>query len=336
VTAAPGDDGTGYNFLLHNMVRLPDTQGAWALVRGGMGNVTAALADAARRAGAVIETETAVASVDTSSGTATGVTLADGTRVPARAVVVNADPLTLGRVVDALPAAARSEVDRVVAASTPATTAKLNLCLSALPSFACVAGDVGQHRTTTHLLVGADTPRAAAGAMDGLTRAAHAARSGVIECEVGAHPPIEFYFSSVADPSVRDDAGRHSAALFVQLAPALADAEWTEDVRADYTRRLLDVVAAWAPDIHGCVHDARLLAPPDLEAAFGIATRHIHHITNTLPLDARFPTVVPGIDGLFSASAGTHPGGSVAGCAGYLAARAAGAALGVKVKEVVV
>ena len=32
-TASPYDRGTGYNFLLHNMVRLKGTDGAWALAR---------------------------------------------------------------------------------------------------------------------------------------------------------------------------------------------------------------------------------------------------------------------------------------------------------------
>ena len=335
VTAGPDDRGTGFNFLMHNAVRTPGTGGAWALVRGGMGTVTSALADAARKAGATIETERAVATVDTARGAATGVTLADGSHVAARAVVVNADPLTLSRITD-LPPAAAAAVKSVVDASTPATTAKLNLCLSSLPSFPCAPTDIGQHRTTTHLLCGAESPRATTGAMAALTDAARAAAEGRVVCEPGAHPPIEFYFASVADPSVRDAQGRHSAALFVQLAPALADEKWTPAFRELYTRSLLNIVAHWAPDIHACVHEALLLAPPDIESHFGIGTRHIHHITNSLALTDRFPTAVPGIDALYSSSAGTHPGGSVAGCAGYLAARAAGEALGVKVKEVTV
>lgn len=39
--------GTGMNFLIHNMCRLPGSDGTWMLVRGGMGEVTKRLADAA-------------------------------------------------------------------------------------------------------------------------------------------------------------------------------------------------------------------------------------------------------------------------------------------------
>src|SRR5260221_3921843 len=48
--------GTGMNFLVHNMCRLPGSDGTWMIVRGGMGTVTRLIADAARQAGAKIET----------------------------------------------------------------------------------------------------------------------------------------------------------------------------------------------------------------------------------------------------------------------------------------
>ena len=47
---------------------------------------------------------------------------------------------------------------------------------------------------------------------------------------------------------------------------------------------------------------------------------HIHHIDNGFGFDQRFPYRVPHIDGLYSASAGAHPAGSVIGCAGHNAA----------------
>lgn len=344
VTAGPDEAGTGFNFLLHNMVRLPGTRGAWALIQGGMGTLTARLAGAAREAGVAVEAGRAVAAVDVrAGGAAAGVTLACGASVPARAVVAACDPFTLdGLVAGGLTGEAKAALARARAASVPATTAKLQLCLSSLPTFACLPEQRGQHRTTSHLLVGAATPRAASGALAALSRAAAAAAAGAADCAPGAHPPIEFYFHSDADPSVRDAAGRHSAALFVQLAPARprrGDLDpdrggWTPTAKTEYTKRLLSVVAAWAPDIERCVHEAVLLTPDDVGSHFGIASSHIHHVANTLALDARFPHAVPGSEGLFCASAGTHPGGSVTGCGGYLAARAAAAALGVTVPRV--
>jgi hypothetical protein len=50
LAAGPDTPGSGHNFLVHNMCRLPGSDGTWMIVRGGMGTVTSLLADAARAA----------------------------------------------------------------------------------------------------------------------------------------------------------------------------------------------------------------------------------------------------------------------------------------------
>src|SRR3954468_10715408 len=57
--------GTGMNFLIHNMCRLPGSDGTWMIVKGGMGTVTQTLAAAARSAGARIETGRAAQAIAT-------------------------------------------------------------------------------------------------------------------------------------------------------------------------------------------------------------------------------------------------------------------------------
>ena len=58
--------GTGHNFLVHNMCRLPDADGTWMMVEGGMGTVTRMLAEAAQQAGVRIETNAKVQEVELS------------------------------------------------------------------------------------------------------------------------------------------------------------------------------------------------------------------------------------------------------------------------------
>ena len=70
--------GTGMNFLVHNMCRLPGTGGTWMIVEGGMGTVTSRLAAKAAREGAVIVTGAKVARIESQGGAVTGVVLADG------------------------------------------------------------------------------------------------------------------------------------------------------------------------------------------------------------------------------------------------------------------
>jgi phytoene dehydrogenase-like protein len=42
------------NFLIHNMCRLPDSNGNWMIVKGGMGTVTKTLAAKAEKLGVKI------------------------------------------------------------------------------------------------------------------------------------------------------------------------------------------------------------------------------------------------------------------------------------------
>src|SRR5439155_15519482 len=140
--------GTGMNFLVHNMCRLPGSDGTWMIVKGGMGTVTQRLAAAAREAGARIETGRAVESI------AQGplrVQLRDGTEVHARAVVVNADPFRLGALIgrEKLPAAWNARVDGY---RRDGTTFKLNPALRELPRSTCLPEDRGQFGSTMHLL----------------------------------------------------------------------------------------------------------------------------------------------------------------------------------------
>ena len=61
-------------------------------MRGGLGSLSAALASAARAAGAEIRTGVEVSRIDVKDGRATGVTLKSGEVLDAKAVVSNADP----------------------------------------------------------------------------------------------------------------------------------------------------------------------------------------------------------------------------------------------------
>ena len=61
------------------------------------------------------------------------------------------------------------------------------------------------------------------------------------------------------------------------------------------------------------------LHPKAIERYFGITLGHIHHVDNSFGFADRLPYAQP-IAGLYSCSAGTHPAGSVIGCAGHNAA----------------
>src|SRR5204863_7787811 len=72
LTASFGTPGTGMNFLVHNMCRLPGSDGTWMIVKGGMGNVTKELARLATEAGATSLTNAPVAHIEARGSHVTG------------------------------------------------------------------------------------------------------------------------------------------------------------------------------------------------------------------------------------------------------------------------
>ena len=86
--AGPKDKGTASIKLMHYQGDLEGRGPLWGYVRGGMGMISFAIADAAQEAGAVLATGVPVAEIVPEEG----VRLEDGTLIRAATVVCNADP----------------------------------------------------------------------------------------------------------------------------------------------------------------------------------------------------------------------------------------------------
>jgi len=300
--------GTGMNFLVHNMCRLPGSDGTWMIVRGGMGVITEELARVARAHGADIETSAPARHITSRGGAVESVVLEDGRELWARAVVVGTDPFRMRDMIgrSALPADYNARLDAYV---RPGMTMKVNLALSALPRFTCLPDPVGQHRTTIHLLPEDDV-------LGELVRAFREARDG----KLPERPTIEWYIHTAVDPSLQDVQGRHSSALFVQWVPnEIQGSSWDAE-EARYVDHLLSICDRFAPGTSGLVVDRFTLHPKRIEEYFGMTHGHIHHVDNSFGFDERLPVETP-VAGVFSASAACHPAGSVIGAAGYIAAK---------------
>ena len=86
--AGPQDAGTASIKLMHFQGDLEGQGPVWGYVRGGMGMVSFAIADAAQEAGATLAAGVPVAEILPEEG----VRLEDGTLIRARTVICNADP----------------------------------------------------------------------------------------------------------------------------------------------------------------------------------------------------------------------------------------------------
>ena len=109
--------------------------GQTVFARGGPGALATALEAAAREAGVEIRTDAEVSSVTSHDGRATGVVLAGGEEITARAVVAGIDPKRLLTGLADPVAIGPSLLWRADNIRTPGTVAKVNLVLSGLPVF---------------------------------------------------------------------------------------------------------------------------------------------------------------------------------------------------------
>jgi phytoene dehydrogenase-like protein len=281
-------------------------------VRGGTGAVADALAAAARAAGAEIRTGAEVAQIDVdANGAATGVTLASGEQIAARAVASNADPKrTLLGFVDPIHLAPEI-VRRVQNIRAHGTLAKINYAVSSLPLFTGV--------TDTAALSGRIR---LARDIDGIERAFDAAKYGGFADE----PWIELTIPSLTD-SLLAPPGKHVVSAYVQYAPYhLRGTTWDaeRDRLGDAATR---TIARYAPGFEGSIVQREVITPLDLERTYGLTGGHIFHgelaldqlfVTRPLLGYARYATP---IRNLFICGSGAHPGTGLDGRSGALAAK---------------
>lgn len=310
----PRETGTGYVKLYHTMGMVTGQRGSWAYVRGAMGAVTQALAKIARQRGATIRTNAEVAEIRVRDGRASGVVLASGEEIAARVVLSNADPkrtyLQMVPVAD-LPTDYRAQI---AAIKMDSPVMKINLAVSELPRFTCLRDDEQRQGSSGGLFI--------APTIDAMQRACDEARAG----NPSTHPFMNIHAQSAVDDTVAPP-GKHTLSIFTQYFPYhLADGTWEErrDAIAD---RVIAEFASYAPNVPDSVIARQVLAPPDIEARFGLTGGHIFQ-GELVPEQAFDLRPVPGsssyegpIGGLYLCGAGAWPGGCVMGAPGHNAAQ---------------
>ena len=301
--------GTGAALLVRHAAQSL-AGGGDAIPDGGMGAVVRVLADAALAAGATIATGKSATQIVFEGNTTAGVQLADGEVLRATTVVSSADPMRLRAMIgDArLPTEYQRRVDGFARAGS---VAKVNLALSALPRFAALPEERGQHNATIHLVPGAGT-----NAVASLTSSFAEAEAG----KLPSSPPIEVVLPTATDASLRDADGRHHASLLVPWAPYdLSDTTWAAE-EDRWVKQLLTVVDSFAPGTSALVVDVFALSPKKLETHFGVTRGHVHHVDDSLIFGDRHAYTTP-IGGLYACGAGCSPAGGVFAIAGHNAAK---------------
>ena len=303
----PWSAGSGLQLLLSSANR---SMAAGRVVTGGPVALARALEAAAKRFGVEIRTGCKVSRIDAKDESAVGVTLDGGEHIEARAVVSGVDPKrTFLSLCDAdhLPPAF---LWRLKHYRSRGTLAKVNLALSALPSFTGATREMlaGRVRLSPDL--------------DYLERAFDHAKYG----RFSTAPWIEFTIPSISDPTLAP-AGAHVLSAYGQFAPyQLRDGNWdtSRDALGDC---VVQTLIQYAPDLGSLIVDRQTITPLDLERGWGLTGGHIFH--GELSLD-QFFTMRPllgfgqyrtPLQGLFLCGSGSHPGTGLTGGSGMNAAR---------------
>jgi phytoene dehydrogenase-like protein len=312
----PRDAGTAYVKLYHSMGMSTGYRGRWAYVRGAMGTVTKALASVARLNGVELRTDAEVDHIIVKDGVAKGAVTTSGEEVYGKAILANTDPVrTYLKMVDRkqLPDHFVRDIEAIQIESP---VLKINLAVEELPQFTALNGADKQQSWghTGGLFIGPT--------IDYMQRAVEDARRG----EPSDYPFMNIHMQSAVDPTVAPD-GKHTISIFAQYFPyTLKEGTWDER-REDIAWHVLKRFAEYAPNIADVVVDMQALAPPDIEARFGLTGGHIFQ-GELVPEQAFDMRPVPGsnsyegpVRGLFLCGSGAWPGGCVMGAPGHNAAQ---------------
>jgi phytoene dehydrogenase-like protein len=285
--------------------------GGTVYAEGGPGTVADALGRAARAFGAEVRTGAEVAAIITPGDRATGVVLASGEEIAARAVVSSADPKRTLALVDPM-ALGPTLLWRGRNLRTPGAVSKVNLALSGLPSF---RGVEDRGHLTGRIVIGPT--------IDHLERAADEHKYG----RVSEAPWLEVTIPSLTDRTLAPEGG-HVVSVLCHMTPfRLRDGAWDGGARERVGNRVLRTLEEHAPGLTDMVEARQVLTPADLEREFRLTDGCVLHAEPGLdqffawrPMlgHARYRFALPG---LYLAGSGAHPGGGITGAPGANAAR---------------
>jgi phytoene dehydrogenase-like protein len=312
--AGPSTPGTAY-VLLHDHAA-EDAGGGlrtWGFVRGGIGRVTEAMADAATEAGAEIRLNAEVEQVLVEAGRVAGVVLVGGETIASQLIVSNADPKrTFFSLVgeDRIPTEFAAALH---AYRCQGTSVKVNLGIDRLPEVTGMpAGEQPYHGGIMEfgpLIAG----------MDRAQEEARAGRSAV-------DPHIEVCIPTVHDPSLAPD-GHHVVTIDINSQPyELAEGDWDE-LKDRVADRAVETLSGYMPGLEDSIVQRQVLSPLDLERLLYLTGGHALHgdmafdqLFSLRPVRGHADYRTP-VGGLYLCGAGTHPGGGVSGANGRNCAR---------------
>lgn len=308
----PQASGTAFIMLYHYLGAANGGFKASRFVRGGIGQLSNALANSAKKHGAEIRLGAEVAQIKLEVGKAVGVVLKSGEEVSAKFIVSNADPRRSFFDLVGAPNLGPTFVRRVRNIRYRGTTAKVNLALDGLPAFKGITE--AESQLSGHIII---CPN-----LEYLERAYDDAKYG----RYSQQPYLDIVIPTVLDASLAP-AGKHIMSIIMQYAPyKLRESHW-DDMREKLGDHIINTLVQYAPNLKELILHRHVLTPLDYEREYALTEGGEFH--GQMGLDqllfmrpvAGFGQYRTPIARFYLCGAGTHPGGGVTGAPGYNAAR---------------
>jgi len=307
--------GSAIPFFHMAIGELEGEQGAWRLVKGGMGGITHAMASFARSKGVEIRTSSPVEKILVEEGRAAGVRLENGEILNGRCVLANTDPKrTFLSLMD------QDQLDPDFARDIRQirmghSSLRLSLALKGLPDVRFFERGRQGPWHGSDITIFPD--------VEGLEANYFAAVRGKLPRE----PRLEITIPSTLDDSLAPP-GHHVMSVLAKYYPyKLADGLSWDDIKEDVADSIITYIENVMPNLTGLIIGRQMLSPLDLETIYGLTEADIFHGRHDMdqlfslrphPRAAQYRTPV---QDLYLCGSGAHPGGGVTGAPGYNAAR---------------
>jgi phytoene dehydrogenase-like protein len=298
----PRSPGSAANLIFHECLQT-------TAIRGGPAALIAALVSACQTGGVTVRTGVRLEKICVEEGRVTGVQLPDGESIGAPVVVAACDPKQA--VLSLLPPTqvAPKLESAISNVRTRGTAAKVHIALNQPLTFSGRDGQRFERVRTGESL-------------NDLERAFDAVKYG----RMSDRPILDICVPTVADAGLAP-AGHEVVSVLAHFCPYDLEGGWTDSRRESLGTTVLDVLAAYAPDVRNNLVHVEVLTPLDLEREYSLPGGHIYHGEHALDqlLFMRPATVCAShrtpVEGLFLGSSGTHPGGGLTAGPGRLAAQ---------------
>ena len=280
-------------------------------VRGGIGALASALADAATERGAVVQTGVSVEKILIREYRAIGVALSSGQEIGCRVVVSSADPRTTLLELVGAPNLELRAMRRARNIRYRGSTAKVNLALDQLPEFEGVQNTI---ELQGRIQVSPST--------DYLERAYDDAKYQAWS----RAPYLDMTIPTILD-STRAPEGKHILSAVVRYAPyRLKDGDWGSR-REAFGDHVVAIISQYAPGLPKSILHRQVLTPLDYEREYRLPEGSLHH--GQMGLDqllvmrpiSGYGRYRSPVEGLYFCGAEAHPGGGVTGAPGRNAAK---------------